>query len=123
MADAITKREQDYSQWYIDVVRAAKLADYSQVRGCMIIRQNGMALWENMQRVLDGMFKDTGGICYGCKGKGFMSYRDLLDNHAYWTDPRRKAGESVQVQRDTIDESMPEDVPPVLDLGVEVGEF
>ena len=60
MADAITTREDDYSQWYIDVVRAAKLADYSPVRGCMIIRPNGMALWENMQRILDGMFKDTG---------------------------------------------------------------
>ena len=62
MADAITKRADDYSQWYIDVVRAAKLADYSPVRGCMIIRPNGMSLWENMQRVLDGMFKDTGHV-------------------------------------------------------------
>jgi len=60
MADAITTREKDYSQWYIDVVRAAKLADYSPVRGCMIIRPNGMALWENIQRVLDDMFKETG---------------------------------------------------------------
>ncbi len=60
MADAITPRAEDYSQWYIDVVRSAKLADYSPVRGCMIIRPNGYALWENMQRVLDGMFKATG---------------------------------------------------------------
>ncbi len=60
MADAITPRGEDYSQWYIDVVLAAKLADYSPVRGCMIIRPNGYQLWENMQRVLDGMFKDTG---------------------------------------------------------------
>jgi prolyl-tRNA synthetase len=60
MAEAITPRTQDYSQWYIDVVRSAKLADYSPVRGCMIIRPNGYALWENMRDVLDGMFKDTG---------------------------------------------------------------
>ncbi|GIV59599.1 proline--tRNA ligase [Rhodocaloribacter litoris] len=60
MADAITPRAEDYSQWYLDVVRHAKLADYSPVRGCMIIRPNGYALWENMQRVLDGMFKETG---------------------------------------------------------------
>ena len=60
MADVITPREQDYSQWYLDVVRSAKLADYSPVRGCMIIRPNGYSLWENMQRVLDGMFKETG---------------------------------------------------------------
>ncbi|RMH51361.1 MAG: proline--tRNA ligase [Bacteroidetes bacterium] len=60
MADVITKRADDYAQWYIDVVRAAKLADYSPVRGCMIIRPNGYALWENMQAVLDRMFKETG---------------------------------------------------------------
>jgi prolyl-tRNA synthetase len=62
MADAITNRQEDYAQWYIDVVRGAKLADYSPVRGCMIIRPNGMALWENMQRVLDNMFKETGHV-------------------------------------------------------------
>lgn len=60
MADAITSRAEDYSQWYIDIVRAAKLADYSPVRGCMIIRPNGYALWENMQAGLDGLFKETG---------------------------------------------------------------
>ena len=60
MADAITPRATDYSQWYLDVVRHAKLADYSPVRGCMIIRPNGFALWENMQAGLDGMFKATG---------------------------------------------------------------
>lgn len=60
MADAITARSDDYSQWYIDVVRKAKLADYSPVRGCMVIRPNGYALWENMRDALDQMFKDTG---------------------------------------------------------------
>ncbi len=60
MADAITPRKQDYSQWYVDVVRAAGLAEYSPVRGSMIIPPNGYALWENMQRALDGMFKATG---------------------------------------------------------------
>ena len=60
MADVITPRSQDYSQWYLDVVRNARLADYAPVRGCMIIRPNGYALWENMQAVLDRMFKETG---------------------------------------------------------------
>ena len=60
MADAITPRADDYSQWYLDVVRNAKLADYSPVRGCMIIRPNGYALWENMRDEMDCMFKDTG---------------------------------------------------------------
>lgn len=60
MADVITRRADDYSQWYLDVVQHAKLADYSPVRGCMVIRPNGYALWENMRDALDAMFKETG---------------------------------------------------------------
>ena len=60
MADAITARQKDFSKWYLDIVREAKLADYAPVRGCMIIRPNGYAIWENMQSVLDGKFKATG---------------------------------------------------------------
>ncbi|ANT64420.1 MULTISPECIES: proline--tRNA ligase [Prosthecochloris] len=62
MAEKITSREADYSQWYIDLVRSAKLADYSDVRGCMIIRPNGYAIWEKMQAALDRMFKETGHV-------------------------------------------------------------
>lgn len=62
MADAITPRSEDYSQWYQDIVRNAKLAEHSPVRGCMIIRPNGYALWENMQQALDKMFKETGHV-------------------------------------------------------------
>lgn len=53
-------RADDFSEWYIQLVKRAKLADNSDVRGAMVIRPNGYAIWENMQRVLDGMFKDTG---------------------------------------------------------------
>lgn len=60
MADAITPRESDYSQWYLDVIRNAKLAEHSPVRGCMIIRPNGYAIWEYMQSAMDAMFKETG---------------------------------------------------------------
>jgi prolyl-tRNA synthetase len=60
MADKITSRADDYAQWYVDLVRSAGLADYSPVRGSMIIPPYGYALWENMQRTLDGMFKATG---------------------------------------------------------------
>lgn len=60
MAKNITTQEKDYSQWYLDVIREAKLAEHSPVRGCMVIRPNGMALWENMRDALDTMFKDTG---------------------------------------------------------------
>jgi prolyl-tRNA synthetase len=60
MGKEITSREQDYSQWYNDLVIKGSLADYSAVRGCMVIKPYGFALWENMRDVLDRMFKDTG---------------------------------------------------------------
>ena len=60
MGKEITSREQDYSQWYNDLVIKGSLADYSAVRGCMVIKPYGFALWENMRDVLDKMFKDTG---------------------------------------------------------------
>ena len=60
MAKRITNRQDDYSQWYLDVVKEAKLADHSPVRGCMVIRPHGFALWENMKAALDKMFKETG---------------------------------------------------------------
>jgi prolyl-tRNA synthetase len=61
MAEAkITKRTEDFSRWYTDVIAAAELADYAPVKGCMIIRPNGYAIWEKMQQALDAMFKETG---------------------------------------------------------------
>ena len=57
---AITSRDEDFAQWYTDVVKAAKLADYSNVKGCIVFEPNGYAIWEKMQSVLDTMFKKTG---------------------------------------------------------------
>ena len=62
MAKGITKRSEDYSRWFTDVIAAAQMADYAPVKGCMVIRPNGYALWEKMQAVLDKMFKDTGHV-------------------------------------------------------------
>lgn len=62
MSKEITSREQDYSQWYNDLIIKGELADYSAVRGCMVIKPYGYALWENMQHALDKMFKDTGHV-------------------------------------------------------------
>lgn len=62
MSKGITKRSEDYSQWYIDIVLKAELADYSPVKGCMVIRPNGYGIWENIQRNLDRMFKETGHV-------------------------------------------------------------
>ena len=60
MADQITKRSENYSQWYNDLVVKADLAEQSSVRGCMVIKPYGYAIWEKMQRCLDDMFKATG---------------------------------------------------------------
>jgi len=62
MSKEITSRAQDYSQWYNDLVLKSGLADYSAVRGCMVIKPHGFALWENMRDQLDKMFKETGHV-------------------------------------------------------------
>src|SRR5947209_8652938 len=62
MAEKITPRATDYSQWYLDIVNRAGLAENSDVRGCMVIKPHGYAIWEKMQRALDRMFKDTGHV-------------------------------------------------------------
>lgn len=56
----VTKRSENYSQWYNDLVVKADLAEQSAVRGCMVIKPYGYAIWEKMQHILDGMFKETG---------------------------------------------------------------
>jgi prolyl-tRNA synthetase len=59
-SQGITPRSEDYSKWYTDIVQRADLADYAPVRGCMIIKPYGYALWEHVQHQLDTRFKDTG---------------------------------------------------------------
>ena len=56
----ITKRDEDFAKWYTDIVREANLACYSNVKGCIVIEPNGYAIWENIQKELDKMFKETG---------------------------------------------------------------
>jgi len=62
MAKNIKARSNDYAQWYLDVIKAAKLADYTPVKGCMAIRPEGYAIWEAIQRNLDRRFKETGHV-------------------------------------------------------------
>jgi prolyl-tRNA synthetase len=62
MAKVLTSREEDYAQWYNDLVLKSDLAEHSAVRGCMVIKPYGFTLWENMKDVLDKMFKDTGHV-------------------------------------------------------------
>lgn len=58
--EAITAMDEDFAQWYTDIVKKAELIEYTSVKGCMVIRPYGYAIWENMQKILDGMFKATG---------------------------------------------------------------
>ena len=60
MVEAITSMDEDFAQWYTDIVKKAELVEYTSVKGCMVIRPYGYAIWENMQRILDGMFKERG---------------------------------------------------------------
>ena len=62
MARNITPKEQDYSQWYLDVIKTAELADYAPVRGCMVIRPTGYSIWESIQKYFDEAFKETGHV-------------------------------------------------------------
>ena len=58
----ITSRNVDFARWYTDVVTSAKLADYSSVKGCIVIEPNGYAIWERMQEILDKKFKELGHV-------------------------------------------------------------
>ena len=60
MAKKYTSREEDYSKWYNEIVSRADLAENSEVRGCMVIKPYGYAIWERMKEVLDKKFKETG---------------------------------------------------------------
>ncbi|MFA7473970.1 MAG: aminoacyl--tRNA ligase-related protein, partial [Spirosomataceae bacterium] len=60
MSKALPKRDENYSEWYNELVKRANLAENSAVRGCMVIKPYGYTIWENMQRALDDMFKETG---------------------------------------------------------------
>ncbi len=62
MAKNITPRKENYAQWYLDVISAGQLADHAPVKGCMVIRPTGYAIWEHMQAALDRMFKETGHV-------------------------------------------------------------
>ena len=59
-AEKLTTRAENFSDWYVELIRRSKLADYSEIKGCMVIRPHGYAIWENIQSVLDKMFKETG---------------------------------------------------------------
>lgn len=60
MVEAITSMNEDFAQWYTDICKKAELVSYTSVKGCMVIRPYAYAIWENMQKILDGMFKATG---------------------------------------------------------------
>lgn len=60
MVEEITSMDVDFAKWYTDVVKKAELCEYTSVKGCMVLRPYGYAIWENIQKIMDGMFKETG---------------------------------------------------------------
>ena len=60
--ESITSRDVDFAKWYTDIVRAAKLADYTSVKGCIAIEPNGYAIWERIQSIMDAKFKELGHV-------------------------------------------------------------
>jgi prolyl-tRNA synthetase len=105
MSKVITGREQDYSKWYNDIVVQADLADHSAVRGCMVIKPHGYAIWEKMQQALDKMFKDTGHVnayfplfipkslfeAEEKNAEGFAKECAVVTHYRLKTDPNNKA--------------------------------
>lgn len=102
----ITSRSDDYSQWYNDLVIKGSLADYSAVRGCMVIKPYGFALWENMRDALDKMFKDTGHVnayfpifipkslfeAEEKNAEGFAKECAIVTHYRLKSDPNKKGG-------------------------------
>ncbi|HEX6426750.1 MAG TPA: proline--tRNA ligase [Niastella sp.] len=106
MSKEITSRSVDYSQWYNDLVIKGSLADYSAVRGCMVIKPYGFALWENMRDALDKMFKDTGHVnayfplfvpkslfeAEEKNAEGFAKECAVVTHYRLKSDPNKKGG-------------------------------
>ena len=80
MSEKITPRAQDFSQWYQDIVLQARLADYSPVKGCMVIRENGYAIWERIQKDLDRRIKETGAKNYYFPNKEIPKKKKIFCN-------------------------------------------
>lgn len=104
MAEKITKRDVNYSEWYNDLVLQSGLAEYAAVRGCMVIKPYGWAIWENMKSVLDAKFKETGHVNASFPlliPKGFLEQEEghaegfakecaVVTHYRLKTDPDRK---------------------------------
>ena len=60
LVQEITPINEDFARWYTDIVMKAEMVDYSSVKGCIILRPYGYAVWENIQHIMDGMFKQSG---------------------------------------------------------------
>jgi prolyl-tRNA synthetase len=119
MSKEITSRSQDYAQWYNDLVIKGGLADYSAVRGCMVIKPYGFALWENMRDQLDRMFKDTGHVnayfplfvpkslfeAEEKNAEGFAKECAIVTHYRLKADPRNK-GKLIVVPEAKLEEEL-----------------
>ena len=83
MAKNIKPRKDDYAQWYIDVIKAAQMADYSPVRGCMVIRPEGFAIWEAIQRDIGTASADRAPLVPMANGDVAGSTRSVVVNGSF----------------------------------------
>src|SRR6187399_1519133 len=104
MSEQLTKQLDNYAQWYQDLVTKADLAENSAVRGCMVIKPYGYAIWEKMQQYLDKMFKDTGHVnayfplfipksmfeAEEKNAEGFAKECAIVTHYRLKTDPKNK---------------------------------
>ena len=79
MVEAITAQEVDFAQWYTDICTKAELVEYSSVKGFVVLRPYGYAIWENIQRIMDGMFKNCVVAPAEVKAKGMEYFDDNED--------------------------------------------
>lgn len=85
--EKLTKQSEDFSEWYNQVIQRAELADYAPVRGCMVVRPYGWAIWENIQKALDKRFKDTGHVNAAFPLLIPMSFMEKEKNHVKGFSP------------------------------------
>ena len=79
LVEAITSMEEDFAQWYTDVVKKAELVDYASVKGCMVIKPAGYAIWENIQKELDASVRPLR-RCFAISMQGISSLTEIYRN-------------------------------------------
>ena len=83
MVEEITSMDEDFARWYTDIVKKAELIEYASIKGCMVLRPYGYAIWENMQNIMDDMIKETGHKNSAVRRNGRVVFSHLITEH-HW---------------------------------------